>query len=225
MKVYAFIIIFVLLPLPAYSQEEFEVIQKNQFSILGGLSLPTGDFGETNTQKAGFAKTGFGIGLELDVPVDESFSVVTSGLFLSNPIDESAMNTLFQNAFGSSANVQTESFTSIFALSGIQFIGRSSSTSKLFLHAQGGLLIGTLPEITLTIGSAQSTQASATATTFAFAVGGGLMFGDRFKVGAKYLSAKPKYDVTASGTGGTAGGTVEQPTSMVLIFITIGLSN
>lgn len=215
----------VLVSVSTFCQEGFEEVRKNQFSIFGALSIPTGDFGETNTQKAGFATTGFGIGVELDVPVDESFSVVTSGLFVSNPIDKDAMNTMFQNAFGSSATVQTESFSSVFALSGIQFIGQSSTTSKLFLNAQGGLLVGTIPEITLTVGSAQSTQSSVSATTFAFAVGGGLMFGDRFKVGAKYLSAKPKYDVMASGTGGTVAGTIEQPTSMVLIQMNIGLSN
>ncbi|MEW5799874.1 MAG: hypothetical protein AB1728_12810 [Bacteroidota bacterium] len=224
MKVSSIFFLVLLLTFFAYSQEEYEEVRKNQFSILGAVSFPTGDFGETNTQKAGFASTGFGVGAEFDIPIDESYSVLTSGIFVANPVDVEGMKTLFQNQFGSSVNIKAESYSSILLMSGIQFIGQSSSKSHIFINAQGGFLFGTLPEITLSSGNAQSNQPSASTTAFAFAVEGGMILGDRFKIGAKYISAKPKYNVTASGTGGSISGTIEQPTSMVLLHINIGLS-
>ena len=61
------------------------------FSIYGGASLPQGDFGSINGDKAGYAKTGFSAMIEGSKILNESVNLTSTISNSINSIDDSEM--------------------------------------------------------------------------------------------------------------------------------------
>ena len=82
--------------------------QAQKISVFGHVSIPYGDFGSTTTNEAGFAKTGFGGGVEVGIPINIGgalgFSPEQSNTYiigqvriLSNPIDDGPLSEMLYN--------------------------------------------------------------------------------------------------------------------------------
>jgi hypothetical protein len=178
--------------------------------LFGGVSIPAGDLAATAGTKAGAAKTGFAVGADGSVALAPAVAWMSSVNLSINSLDLSS--TL--QGFGVSADAG--SWTLVWALTGLKVFGNVSPEVELFGFGQVGLLFGTIPEITLTAGTARATQNSASATAFGFGFGAGITI-SHVSLGVRYLSGEPEYEITASGTGGTASGKYKQPTSCVQI--------
>ena len=89
----------------------------------------------------------------------------------------------------------------------------------IFLTGQGGLLLGRSPEVDVRSGGFRYTSKSSSASSFAYALSGGVIVADKFTVELRLLSGQPEYDFvfTASGSGfsSTFTGKSDQPTSII----------
>ena len=179
-------------------------------ALFGGVSLPVGDFGSTLGPEAGAAKTGYAVGADASLALTPVVAWMSSVSFSVNGLDiASALE-------GFGISVDAGSWTSVWALSGLRVFGNVSPDVEVFAFGQAGLLFGTSPRITLTVGNEHATQNSASATGFAFGIGAGITIG-HVSFGVRYLSGQPEYAITASGPNGTVSGNFKQPTSCVLI--------
>jgi hypothetical protein len=179
------------------------------FTLFGGVSIPTGDLAATAGSKAGAAKTGFAVGADGSLALSPKVAWMSSVNLSVNSVDLS-----FLQNFGVSADAG--SWTLVWAVTGLKVFGNVSPEVELYGFGQAGLLFGTAPQITLTVGPNRATQNSASATAFGFSFGAGINI-RHVSLSVRYLSAEPEYSVTASGTGGTASGIIKQPTSCVAI--------
>jgi hypothetical protein len=207
-------------PAPAVPEEKpaAEPAPKIRFGIIGGITFPVGELGATDATKdgSGFAKMGYAGGAELRVPIQQAGFWTTTGMYTINAVDEDAYKKAVGNPSG--LTVETKSWTSIVALTGLGAHIVASSVIDLYLAAQAGALFGSSPEMKAAYQGRTATQGSANATSFAYSVYGGALFGNMLSVDARYLGAKPKYKVTIIGTNGTSTMEYEQPTALFKII-------
>ncbi len=188
-------------------------------SVMGGLAFPLGDFGATVGERAGGAKTGFGLAASYEVPMQTSSFWQFSALFNSNAMDGAAVAA----SLGGTYSVTAGSFSTTCLLTGPGLLSPLSETMTFFGAVQLGAMFGSTPEITITNGSARAVQTSASGTAVAFGLLGGFRSGGRLSIGVQYVSGQPKYEVTATGTGGTTVGTIEQSTALLQVLVGVSL--
>jgi len=190
---------------------------RDQHSIMFGLSLPTGDFGSTSSQYAGYAKTGFSLGMEYTHTIGNAFVWPTSVMFSMNPTNEAELYR--QLGFPSGLSLTVSPTYTIWPLTGPGF--QVSQPGVSFQGAaQLGLLIGRCPQINMRYGDNVSEQPSAGANSLAFSLVSNLQL-QEVKLSGRFLTGKPKYHVTATGGGMSTSGTFEQPTSVFLVLVGI----
>lgn len=169
-----------------YSQD------RSSISIYGALSLPTGDFSDDEGSDAGFAKLGYGGGIEFAKPV------VSSGLYwvtgvsaITNPLDVKGISMEVFDDDDMEDHFDIKNHLNIPIVTGLQY-RTTVETFDLFLSGQIGLNINRMGDWTLSdvyyMGYPvdEITYEFETTNSFAFIIGGGLIFGDKFIVGARY---------------------------------------
>jgi hypothetical protein len=186
------------------------------FGVTGGLALPSGDFASTSSPQSGGATAGFSAGANLHISLIPTLSLIGSFTFASNGVDEELVNSI---AGTSSFSGDLGSWTTLWPMAGIRYSVGVGPIVGIFLTGQGGLLLGSTPEVDITSGGFRYTSKSSSASSFAYALSGGVIVADKFTVELRLLSGQPEYDIEfqASGPGfsSTITGTSDQPTSII----------
>ena len=204
---------FLLFNLNSFAQEGggFESYK----TIYGILAIPVGDFGDDSGDDAGFAKMGFGGGLEFTKALSSpELGWATSVSFITNPLDESAL----QDIFGD--NLETKPIFNIPILTGLKYQTEISDGMQFFGTAQLGINL-----IKSGTWSYNNTEIKFDmATSFGFVIGGGLIFNDKFNLGIRYYAlGKPEIEAEIFIEGDSVD-TFEEEIKISIFAITLGIN-
>jgi hypothetical protein len=180
--------------------------------ITAGIVIPVSDYAlrDIANSKSGFAKTGYGVGVDIIADILPNIQLQFGGLFYSNAVD---------GGFYSHAEVDIGNYYSGNILGGFRFItSESEDHPRLHIGARIGLFLGSYPKIDFSGASTTSSIASA----FAYNANAGIILGDKIDFSIQYFASSPKYQIS-SGVS-SAIWEYEQPTSFIMISfgITIG---
>jgi hypothetical protein len=165
-----------------------------------GLAIPTGDFADLN---GGAAMTGFLIAGDLNIPFSEGAGSLSSLTLCINGVDERALGSLTDTLRKYNLTLNISSWTSIWLSTGVRLNSPLSREVGWYGSGQIGLLFGQSPSIEITGSGASAKVASASATSFAYAIGSGLLIAGRYAVGFRFLHSNPEYTITSGNVTGT----------------------
>jgi len=175
-----------------------------EFGIYGGLSIPTADFADDNIyeDKAGFALKGFGLGIEMNKPLNSSSLYWSSSVsFLINSYNTDEIEDYYRDDLQYYPNVykckvDAGFWGNIPLLTGIKFQTKISPTLEFFGLGQIGINIVNHPDLDIELDfgdyygyyyEVRSTINFDSATTFAFMVGGGVSLNKKLNISFKYF--------------------------------------
>jgi len=188
------------------------------WEILAGLSIPTGDFGSTNMQggKPGYATMGFSIGWGYHGELAKGFEGGFIQMFSYNSIDE----TEYMKLFPSGTSVDAGGWYHLWTMGGLGFAVPLETSGRF--HAGGllGFLMGFSPSITATYGSFTASQSTSAAQAISYGAYVGFRV-TRVAIDLHYMVGEPEYSISATSDSYTVSGKVKQPTA--LFQFTIGL--
>ena len=198
------VVLFVALSTPAVGQN------RGGLMLFGGLTLPTGDFGKTDGNEAGFAKQGFFGGAEVMFSLMPGLGVVVDGRYMFNKLNEEEI--LKQVGGGPGVSTSLGSYTGILPMAGVRLY--MSSPIGIFVDAQAGYIFAKSPEMTFTApGFSQKIEAQ-NGKGLAYGASAGVDIGNTFVVGASYILTKPKFESTSGGVTTT----MEQRMNMIQLW-------
>lgn len=197
-----------------------------KFGIFGGVSIPTGDFGEDKSfnletgKGDGFATVGFGGGLELLYPVGTpGLNWHTTAGFLYNGFDDTELLNYIDD---DDAEVDAGSYYIIPVITGLSYQAQLSPTLDALIIGQLGLsfIKKTTMELSYPGFDEYLDVEFGMATSFSFGVGAGLLFNDKFNITFRYLGCgEPEFDVTFDEDGDTYDGEAEISVAVFLISV------
>lgn len=185
----------------------------NKFSFSGAVVIPTGDFGGTDGEEAGFAKTGFGIMAEHRKLFNDSFGLFSTLALNINSVDEEGIESAMPNL-----SISADNYTQFWVMTGVGFETTNNPDASFYGMAQIGVLFSSFPDVTYTSGLTSVTQETDAATAFAYGVG----IGARFKmlnIGLKYYMSKPEYTQSGSDNGVSYETTMSLPVSILQLAV------
>jgi hypothetical protein len=191
------------------------------FSVFAGVSLPLGAFASTSGEDGGAALTGFAGGAQYSSPVERGWQWMVSACYSYNTMDDSPLQLLRQ--LDPTISINVTSWTSACLMGGVGVVLPMPPRTVLFFNGQAGVMFATSPEMNISGSSFKARQNSSSAVAPALALGGGFSFGV-IDLSFRYLYAKPKYHITASGYSPTSGnvkqeGDINQPMSAIQIVV------
>lgn len=188
-------------------------IPGRQFSLLGGVAVPLGDFASTSGIAAAYASTGYCFSGQVHSYLPHAIFVSLSLNLAFNPVDESAL----RGSVGlpSTVSADISSYSTIMPMVGFGFYAASNPNTIVCGEGLVGLMFGSTPSMKFSEGSVTVTQSSASAIALAVGFQAGVVLSERFTLTARYVTGKPKYKITASGGGMTVNSEFEQPTAML----------
>jgi hypothetical protein len=189
-------------------------VDAQKVSVLGHLAIPIGDFGDDDieAEQAGFAKMGFGGGLEV------SFGTGTPGLsflgqarIIVNSVEENKLEDGFEEVMDLfwylldpdlylySLKMETNSYINIPVMGGMRFGTAVSPGVEFYGKGLVGVNFVRIPKYDISMviydayydvfGDADATiEPDGMSTSFCFSLGGGLTINDRFHIGFEYLN-------------------------------------
>ena len=197
-----------------------------KFGIFGGLSVPTGDFGDDKSfnletgRGDGFATVGFGGGFELLYPIGTpGLNWHTTAGFLYNGFDDKELINYIDD---DEADVDAGNYYIIPVITGLSYQVPVSKGLDVLFTGQLGLSFIKKTTMELTYpGDDYSLEVEFDmATSFSYGVGAGLVFNDKFNVTFRYLGCgEPEFDVTFDEDGDTYDGTAEISVAVFLISV------
>jgi len=165
------------------------------FTLFVGLSSPVGEFGATD-ENGGGALPGLCFGGDLSLQMGSGIGWVSSVSFMFNSLDDKAL--ALPDSFH--ASVDAGSWFLITPMTGIRFGGLVSPQVELFGLGQIGLVFGNSPETKVTVYTStyQGTiiAGSASATAFAFGLGGGVILNKHLTASLRYMHSDPEYTIS-----------------------------
>ena len=174
--------------------------QSTSFGLgaFAGVSMPMGDFGETEGAEAGGAELGFVGGLDLFYPLgmNGALSWLTTASVSAHSVEEADAGYLM-----------------IPLLTGVRY-DVAAGPVGVFLTGQGGVVFNKGPEAETTLGTVNSDWG----TDFGFGFGGGVQATQNIYAGVKYL---PLGDIEFSYEDGA--GSFTQNVSVLEIFVGFGV--
>jgi len=190
------------------------------FQLFGGLGVPLGDFAKSDN---GAANTGFGLGAQYTISPEgwgEFFNnagIALSAAYTNNGTDFGALS-------GFGLELETGSYSNIWALGGLKATLPASETVSIDLALLLGAVFSSSPEVTATGSGVALSVSSGTATAFAVSFAGDVVLSKHFTFGLRYYDAKPKYTITVEGSGPGVPLTsvteeVEQSTSILVVCV------
>lgn len=195
----------------------FSQDRKSSLSIAFGPSFPIGDFADRNSsnEKAGLAKTGAFVDLGYQYAMTKNFGLAAALKGSIYGVDMSSYQ--MPTGVGASMQVETTTWKTGAILAGVYQEFPISPNGKLSLGFREliGVQFTRSPEVKINItvpgmGVLNGDQQPANATSFAYALAGGLKYqfnpGLGLKLFADYSGTLAKFEVT-----GSAGGTAIQP--------------
>ena len=190
-----------------------ENVTSKRLSLYGGAALPQGDFSSTNSDKAGYAKTGFCAMIEVSKFLNESINWTSSISLAINSLDESSLEDQL-----SGMTVTSGSYITTWAMTGIGFEKTVSPTVKIYGLGQIGLLLSSFPDIKLSYGGESITQTTKLGTAFAYGFGAGVII-NRINIGIRYYSGEPEYEQSASYSGVSGTAKVKMPATILQLLV------
>jgi hypothetical protein len=184
------------------------------FMLFGGLALPGGEFGKTDGDNAGFAKTGYFGGAEIMFSVAPSIGIVLDGRYIINKFDDSQIVAAIGNYPGFTYDVG--SYTGILPMGGVRFY--TTGTLGLFVDAQAGYMFAKSPEVTVTGPGVNEKVDAVSGKGFAYGASAGIDIGNTLIVGASYIICKPKFEMTMTENGQQTTQTADRPMNTIQIF-------
>ncbi len=176
-------------------------VRKTRFALFFAPVYPIGDFASTTSNSAGFAKFGFGGGVELSREVVKYFEIGFLGTLCFNPLDESGKDWTTMDFLGSAG-----------ALIPV------TSSADLRVRGYFGMMVGIYPEIKY--GKFFSfTQHGSTAAAFDYGVGLGVEV-NPIEFSVRYLTGTPDYEIVT--TGPALDSTIKQVQPSGRIVLSLG---
>lgn len=185
--------------------------QQSRFSIFGGAALPLGDFAKAVTSQDiidyldyntpipfnGSAKTGFTAGLQF--VTGGSIGWIINGSFSMVKMDLPSRVVISGETF----KVETASWQSALALTGVKFGTTNSTGVNFFVAPLVGAMYGKSPEMSINWSSTinnfpvkySETVSSASNIALAYGLAVQLTIADNFIIGAQYVFSEPKYEL------------------------------
>lgn len=162
-------------------------------AIFGAYTMPSGSFGATEGNDAGYAQGGFGFGIEGRVRIAENFYIPIGTIASFNGLDLEAMN----SSIGGTATVESESemFTSIAIYAGLGLLVPLDDDVNLFVSGEAAFGFYELPDVTIRSTFFSSSVESETAFPFGFTWSAGLMFTDGTTLSYRMVIMKPNYEL------------------------------
>lgn len=229
MKTVLFITAFVLLSGIYQVNAQTE---KPYWGLYGAIALPRGDFGsnDTDEDKSGLAKTGFGAGVEHTYPLSSpGLSWVSNVSFILNGFDGEALKDMFEDE-DVDVNVDAGNWINIPVMTGIKYQLKGSSNMSFYGMAQAGLNFVKGPKIEIN-SSVSEYDVKETITwdftsSFGFSIGGGIILNEKYAIGIRYLMlGEPDIKTTAKISINRETEEVkdkkEQPISILLLTVGI----
>ena len=184
------------------------------FMLFGGLAMPNGEFGKTDGDNAGFAKTGYFGGAEIMFSLAPSIGIVLDGRYIMNKYDDSQIAKSIGSYPGFSYSVG--SYTGILPMGGIRLY--TTGPLGLFVDAQAGYMFAKSPELTITGPGVNEKVDAVSGKALAYGASAGIDIGNTLIVGATYIICKPKFEMTVTENGKQVTQTAEQPMNMIHVF-------
>ncbi len=211
MKIIAAVfLIFIILSLASYGQDESEI----SFTIYGTASIPTGDFGKdigngagiTLTHgfnvgdKVGLAKTGFGLGVELNVKTGiAGLQWIFGASTIINGVNSDKVNAKFLSETNDTLFINTQfgKWTNVPIMSGLRYDIDLSNNLAIYGIAMGGVNLSWHPykkvyvynPVSTIVGPEVSENTSYDlSTNFGYQAGVGILFAHKYNLGIRYLN-------------------------------------
>jgi len=175
------IVFAILLSMNAYSQ--------NNCSFHVGAALPMGTFGSDsqNDDNAGGAGVGFNLGGKYLYKLNESgLGLFIGGDFNFNGLKSSVKDDV-KNTFGSGVDVTYYKYLNIPVTAGLNYTYEANSLISLFAEAGVGADFLKVTDLTVEANGQKLEMSFDLSTQFAYTLGGGLMFNDKFMLGLHYF--------------------------------------
>jgi len=187
--------------------------------LYGGLGVPLGDFSESDN---GGANTGFVVGGQYTISLGDAGAFFpNSGIALGVTYTNNGID--FGMLSGSGLEVETGSYSNIWALGGLKTTFPASDAVSIDLALLLGAVFSSSPEFKASGSGTLITVSSASATAFGFSLAGDVVLSKHFTFGLRYYDAKPEYSLKfeASGPGVSVSTTeeVEQSTSIFAVCV------
>jgi len=184
------------------------------FGVRGGLALPTDDFGSEEGERAGFAETGFTVGLEggLGLPAAGLSGIASVDLFVNGAEDTRLAGP------GGPITLERDGYWIVPVLAGLRYdLPATVPGLGVFAAAQLGAVFFQPGDMELSGGGGAEFDL---ATGLAFAFGGGIVAFDRWELAARYYPFG-EMEIDGEATGGVLLTDLEQPVSV--LGITLGI--
>ena len=209
----------------AVAQEDILPPLRKSVTLFGGAALPTGEFAAASGKDAGFAKTGFVLGVENSAEAVRHFLVGLEVNASSMPIDAATAQSAYIDKLGTNnLTVDAGSWLIVGVLGDVGFGANLGSSVYLYGKGKLGLAFGNTPQISLQVNNEPVTQNSASASAFAFGFGFGVIANNAFDIGVHFLSLTPEYRVTTIQGGTSTVSNFSQPTSVFQLRVGYSIS-
>jgi len=189
--------------------------------LYGGAALPQGDFAERTGTEAGLAKLGYSAGGRLDVQLgspEYSWSFV--GQYTSNQTD---VEEFYLTETGKPVTLVAGSWSTVWILTGPTVEGVVNKRKLFYLGLSAGILIGHSPEVRIIATGLSGGQKGSTAYAFAFSADGGFYLNPRVRLGVRYTSGRPEYEMLATTPGGSMAVKMRQRTEVLTVYLSMAL--
>ena len=193
--------------------------------VVGGLSIPIGDFSKTSGAKAAYAEPGIAFGVEFTSVLTKNLHIGLSGTFLLHKYDTEAQQRPMHDTLPKFI-VHAEDYICTSLMGMVGYNTDISSAIMLYCRGEVGALIFRQPEIRedniTRSGSGRRTKSSTVALSPGYGFDLGIVVSEKFDMGVRYFFSQPQNSVSvheAHGTTQTAAYTrnLKQLVSMIQI--------
>lgn len=200
------ILTFVIISMPNNTMAQAE-----SFTVYGGISIPTGDFGDDNgARDDGFANVGFNLNGEY-----VSFFEDTPELGWVSSLGIN-INGGDQDLRSGIQDVDIGSWINIPLLTGVRYQHNLDNGNPIYAQAKIGINFSKAPKIELNqVGNELTTNL---ATSFGLALGGGIIVNDKINLSLRYLGlGEPELEYESDD-----GGSVQFEKPISILQLTAG---
>lgn len=178
-------------PLPEMLADDHRIV-----TIFGGLSVAAGEFARPSNDGGDPAGSGYAVGIHASVRILPSIRWATTAIYSENSLDVPAVLGDY------SASASADPYRLIWVVTGGEIRTEGTAMMKAFAFVQGGILFSRISAFTANIPqtvnhpAGSGGQGGASASSFAFSIGGGVTLG-RFSLMGRWLVSTPSYDYMA----------------------------
>lgn len=182
------------------AEERTNTVRKNPLSsrsdkltygLIGYISMPSGDFADDIDIKSGFAKTGFGAGFELAMPIGSpGLYWLSTAALIYNPADISAASA--KNMTGDDVTMEFSPWINIPLSSGLKYQAQISPAIDFYGLGQLSFNFCNPPTVDVSEQHADNSVTTESlkadmATSIGFIIGGGIVINTNYEISLRYL--------------------------------------